>query len=138
MSDLVFPDFMVDLQAWLIAHPLLADLSAQRVWFRIPRNPSGSPFLRIYQAGGGPQASEAPIDEPRIVHEVWGLMDSDYTLVRQTAQALKSVYQNANGVLMGTGTVLLNARVTSVADAPDPDTGWPRQTVDVLLGISLP
>lgn len=129
---------MLDLRTWLRSHPLLAaPLSAQRVWFRVPTNPSGSPFIRIYRAGGGPQPSEAPIQDIRIAHEVWALLDEDYTLVLQTIQALESIYQQASNLRMGTGTVLLNAEVTGVVDSPDPDSGWPRIVLDVLATVSL-
>lgn len=139
MTDtLVFPDALLDLREWLRVHPLLAGLTSQRVFFRLPPEPSGSPFMRIYRAGGGPQASEAPIQDLRVAHEVWGLMDSDYTLVRQSVQALESLYQGAQNELMNGGTALLNARVTGASDAPDPDTGWPRVVLDCLLTVSLP
>ncbi|MCU1494873.1 MAG: hypothetical protein JWO62_2637 [Acidimicrobiaceae bacterium] len=137
--SLVFPDAMADLRSFLRAHPLLAGLSGPRVFFRIPTPaPTVAPFIRLYQAGGGPLASETPTDQLRVAHEVWGLQFSDYTLVRQTVQALKTLYQQGSDVLMGAGTVLQDARVTSSVDAPDSDSGWPRLVVDALLTVTLP
>lgn len=137
-GTLVFPDAVEDLRQWLRQHPLLADLTGERWFFRIPDEVSGAPFGRLYRVGGGPQASEAPIQDLRIAHEVWGKVDSDYTAVRQTVLALESLYQVASNVLMNNSTALLNARVTGALDAPDPDTGVPRMVCDVLATVSLP
>lgn len=136
MTDLLVPDVMADLQTYLQGHPLLADLTGPRVWFRIQGSPTAAPFIRLYQVGGGMLAGEVPVENPRISHEIWGLANPDYVKVRQTVRALKTIYQSAQNVLMGS-TVLQNAEVTGTVDSPDPDTGIPRVVLDVVL-IAVP
>ena len=132
-----YPDPLWDLRTWLRAHPLLASLTGDRVFFRVPVTAPAAPFIRLYQVGGGPLPTDAPTMAVRASHEVWGTVDADYQKVTQTCQALESLYRYAQSVLMGAGTILQNAHVTGVVDAPDPDTGAPRRVVDVLLTVSL-
>ena len=142
-----YPDYMVDMRAWLRAHPYLVNLTAGRVFFRIPPKPSAAPFLRIYQSGGGPQAeeSDAPVMDIRLGIDVWGMAGSDYTAVRKTGNALYAIAHDTPALTRLTGpptssyawgnTVHMNLNITTSLDSPDPDTGWPRKVLDAVWTV---
>jgi hypothetical protein len=134
-----FPDVLKDTQYWLKNHPTLVPINGQRVFFKIPPKPSGSPFLRIYRSGGAVgEDTEIPNQDIRIAVEVWGLMASDYDKVRGTVTAVETLCHEVRSptLLNPTGlTILNNALVTTAADSPDPDTGWPRYVMDVILTV---
>jgi hypothetical protein len=130
MSDLL-PDVLPDLKAWLVA----LDVVGSRVWYRLPKKPSNSPFIRLSRAGGGPQQdAEVPVVIFRATVEIWGLMDSDYEAVRAVALAIEQAAHNVNGPnFAGTNTILLSANVLTGYDSPDPDTGWPRYIQSLVV-----
>jgi hypothetical protein len=128
-SSLVFPDVMVDLRYWLRNDPTLNPLHGGRVFFRLPKT-TQAPMVRLTRIGGGVQTnSETPLQDISVIMEVWGMQNSDYQAVRQLSLAIESVcHQYVPGTpLNPTGnTIMHNANFTYSADAPDPDTGWPR------------
>lgn len=134
MSDVVFPDALEDLKAWLASDPTLAPLHGGRVYFRLPNEPT-YPCLRLYRAGGGKQPGQAPEMDLRLAVEVWGGRFEDYPAVRQLATALESVASEVENEVVGTSTLLQYALATSAFDQPDPETGWPRIVVDLLVTL---
>lgn len=131
----VFPDAMAGLRTWLRTHPDLTGLHGGRVFFRVPDGPV-YPLVRIYRAGGAVQPGDAPLLDIRVAVEVWGGALGDYPAVSALATAIESAcHRMPAGLLLdpaGT-TVGLNAQVSTWADVPDPDTGWPRRVGDLVL-----
>lgn len=119
------PDVLPALKTWLIN---LDTNMANRVAYRLPRNPNASPFGRLTRTGGGPQSdAEVPVVSLQASLEIWGIQNSDYDLIRQTALQVEQAVHDVNGVsLLGPGVVMLGANVLNGHDSPDPDTGWPR------------
>lgn len=142
-----FPDYMLDIRAWLRAHPDLTDLVAGRVFFRIPPKVSKAPFIRIYQSGGGPQedAMDAPVLDIRVGIDVWGITGKDYANVRRVTTALFGIAHDTPALTEIVGptspsygwgnTVLMNLSITTSVDSPDADTGWPRMVLDAIWTV---
>ena len=134
------PDVMPDARAFLRAHPLLADLTAGRVFFRIPPHPK-APFIRLWRSGGGEatQNGDTPVFAPRLNIDVWGLAMTDWEDVRLTAKAIDDIaFTLPTGNVIGpNGTRLLSMTVTQSNDSPDPDTGWPRIVMSTIWYVSL-
>ncbi len=140
MSELVFPDVMLDVRYWLRNDPTLNPLHGGRVFWRFPDRNLVAPLQLISQVGGGPQLdSEAPIEDIQMTVQTWGLQNADYQAVRQLDLALKSVCQQypAGRPMNPTGnTRLHNARFNTSFDSPDGPTGWPRKIAHITLTVS--
>lgn len=127
------PDVDEDWKSFLIGQPNLAPLHGGRVYFRIQPSPI-YPLLRIYRAGGGKLPGEPSILNIRFAVEVLAnqINAAAYAAVRQITGVLESVVNNLDNVVSG-GTLFQNGIVTSVADKPDPDNGWPGKVADCLI-----
>lgn len=138
MTTLVFPDAMPDFKYWLKNDPILQPMHGGRVFFRLPRT-TKAPMLRISQVGGGQQVdSEVPLQDIRLVTEIWGMQDSDYQAVRQLRLALEHVcHQWVPGTLLNpsSNTIMWNARWETSFDSPDDETGWPRMICTTLMTV---
>ena len=146
-TQTTYPDYMLDMRAWLRNHPYLAELSGGRVFFRIPPKPSAAPFVRIYQSGGGGQAEEAdaPVLDIRLGIDVWGMAGSDYPAIRATTLALYAIAHDTppmtqligptSSVYAWGNTVHMNMNITTALDSVDPDTGWPRKVLDAVWTV---
>lgn len=129
MSELVFPDALVDLRYWLRNDPILNPMHGGRVYFRLPKT-TQAPMLRISQVGGGQQPdSEVPIMDLQCILEIWGMQSQDYQAVRQLRLAFEHVcwaWPAGNLLNPTSNTRMHNARFNGGYDSPDPQTGWPR------------
>lgn len=131
-----FPDFMGDLRTW--ARSVTTDLLGGRVFFKFPTSMK-YPAVRVHQAGGGPQSgSEAPIEDVRVVFDIWGSPGGSspgtFADVTAVARRLKTELHNLSGPI-GSTTHVLDADATSVVSADDPDGGSPRMLLTALLTI---
>ena len=131
-------DWRPDVRTWLRTHPDLAPLHGGRVFLRMPDRLGPTPFCRMYRVGG-PSDPLLPFEQPRLSIEVWGRTFSDWPAVRQLEVSLLTVLRQAENVVSGK-TLIANAHVTSSADLPDPDTGWPRMviTADLIVRLAQP
>lgn len=137
-TQVIFPDTLADMRAWLRANSLLQPLHQGRVFFRLPDflfSPkdaqASTPAIRLYRHGGGPRAnSEVPIDDARLTLECWVGAPRQYASLRQLVLAVTSVLHDLPSASLPLnppdGCLLLNAQVSGTIDAPDPETGWPR------------
>lgn len=132
MTPIQFPDALPDIRAWLRTSSYTQPLIAGRAFFRIPAKAPKSPFVRLYQSGGGPlPTQEVPMETLRIAIEVWATTGANYPTVRAVERAIKTgTHLMAPGTLLGTGTRVHRAQVNLAVDSPDPDTGWPRRVLD--------
>lgn len=132
-----FPDAMPDIRGWLRTHPDLAPLHAGRVFFRIPDSQPATPFMRIYRSSGAVQPGETPIQDLRISLEIWGTQNSDYQSVRQLAVAVEGACHKIMGPTpIGSGaTTVTNAQVQAAIDTPEPDSGWPRISIETVFTV---
>lgn len=137
----LFPDVMGDLKTWLKS--VTTDLLDGRVFFRFPTT-MGYPAVRIYEAGGGPQPdSEAPLEDVRIVFDIWGKPtsgpnttgDGTYADVVAVQRRLKTQLHDLHGPIGSGATYVLNADVTSSVRGTDPDGGSARLIVTALLTV---
>ena len=145
MADLIVPDVIADVRAWLRSQPSLAALHGGRVFYRVPdpAKVGGWPLLRLYRLGGGiiEEGGDTTTSQVDLSIEVWHNQTQGYTTVRQLALLLESVIKKipAGTVINPAGsTVVLSGHVTNTIDSPDPDSGWPRMVADsrwVVQGI---
>ena len=137
MTEL-FPDTMGDLRTWLRTQT--DDLLDGRVFFHF--TPATKfPAMRIYEAGGGPDGGEAPVENLRVALDIWGGAirgpsngGGTYADVVAIVRRLKSRLHELSGPI-GSTTFVLNADVTGVVPATDPDGGAPRQIVTASLTV---
>ena len=140
MAAELFPDVMGDLRTWV--RSVTTDLLVGRVFFRFPRA-MAYPAVRMYEAGGGPDGHETPVENLRVAFDIWGAPDRSpagtpgtYADVVAVVRRLKTQLHTLSGPIgMTGGTFVLNADVTSVVAADDPDAGSPRRIVTALLTV---
>ena len=140
MAAELFPDVMGDLRTWV--RSVTTDLLDGRVFFKFPRS-MAYPALRMYEAGGGPDGGEAPVENLRVAFDIWGAPDRSpggtpgtYADVVAVVRRLKTQLHTLSGPIGATGgTFVLNADVTSVVTGEDPDAGSPRRIVTALLTV---
>jgi hypothetical protein len=133
-----YPDFMGDIRTW--ARSVTNDLLDGRVFFKFPTTMK-YPAVRIHQAGGGPQSgSEAPIEDVRLVFDIWGSPGGStpgtFADVTAVVRRLKTQLHALSGPI-GSTTHVLDADVTSVVSAVDPDGGSPRMLLTALVTIRI-
>lgn len=139
MSEL-FPPTMKDLKS--AAKTATDDLLNGRVFFRFT-TATRFPAVRMTEAGGGPDGGEAPIENVRVLFDVWGKPQrsnsgdaGSYDDVVAIVARLKSWLHTLHGPIGADQTTyVLNADVTSVVPGDDPDGGAPRQMVTALLTV---
>lgn len=127
------PDAMPDIKYYLKHHPWLADLTAGRVFFHLPKENCPIPFIQMYRTGGGPQVAGdiSPMWTFRVSVVVWGNKGQDYPMVRATVVAIESMAaQWLHGTVLGPGGTVGTDMTANSHDLPDNDTGSPRIVMD--------
>jgi hypothetical protein len=127
---------LADIRTWLQTNPTLIPLLGGRVWFRIPDNAATYPLARLYRAGGGFQAGEAPVMDLRVGIDVWGApvgsADGTYAQTDQATVAVETALFTLASQTVG-GTVLYGAQPSGSPFNPDPDDGAPRFTITATV-----
>lgn len=121
--------------AWAKANSPLAALVAGRVATRLPADPT-FPFLTVRQIGGGPDGSDAPVDEPLLQWDCYGAATAQGKVdADQLARTLVDELETRNPeVVTGEGYVY-GHQVLDQRSVEEPATGWARYMVTSIATI---
>jgi hypothetical protein len=138
----LYGDVMGDLRTWV--RSVTSDLLDGRVFFNFPTK-MAYPACRMYEAGGGPDGGEAPVENIRVVFDIWGQparavpgTGGTYADVTAIVRRLKTQLHTLQGLIGSGSTYVLNADVTSVVPSNDPDAGNVRRLVTALITVIAP
>lgn len=137
MSTVVFVDAEAAAKAWARADAAIVALVAARVFLGV-NNEAPFPQLVVERSGGGPQASEAPLDDARIQFSCWATSRRSaatlaYTVMSSAESMTGSTPMGAEAVGKGARTVLGPLYLTSDADEK---AGRYRYVVDIEFTLN--
>lgn len=137
MTTVAFVDAETAAKAWARADPAIAAVVGARVFLGV-NHAAPFPQLVAERAGGGPQASQAPLDDARIQFSCWATSRRAaaalaYTVMGSAASMTTSTPMGAEAVGKGARTVLGPLYLTSQADEK---AGRYRYVVDVEFTLN--
>lgn len=137
MTAVTFVDAEAAAKAWARADSAIAAVAGQRVFLGVNNN-APFPQLVVERSGGGPQPSEAPLDDARIQFSCWAASrraaaELAYTVMSQAESMTGSTPMGDEAVGKGARTVLGPLYVTSDADEK---AGRYRYVVDIEFTLN--
>lgn len=132
MTAPAFTDVEGALRTWEKTHPLLVPVVAGRVFFGYPDGSPALPLLTLSRAGGAPQRGEAPLEDVRISHSVWG---SNKKMAIDGVKALTSALHSLSNVVLDEFTYAYSAEVTNVLWLPDQEAKLARYVCDAIVTV---
>ena len=120
---------------WAKADMALAAILDGRVATDLPSDPT-FPFLVVFQIGGAPDPSEAPVDLPLLQWDCYGSEGFAGRAQADTlARPLLDRLSSADGMtVLGQGHIYGHQTI-DYRRSPEPDTGWARYTITTISMI---
>ena len=139
-----FPALEGALRDWLRSHPVVgplvgatgSPLKGGHVFLGLPTGgvATTSPYIAIHRVGGGPPSGvDYPMDAARMQVDVWDAKNQKIRCLGVARVVAATLLDLTCGTLLSNEVRALGASGITMPYAPDPSTGEPRYSINVLI-----